>query len=251
MLIFLSVFAVSENSSAKRKNYYRTFEIIGIGEGRLILQDSDGNVIEVNRTTADYQVGYKVRYDSVRKRLRAYRWQDYEVAAISGQSITLQHKTGEIISLEGNYASKFNIGDQVRYDSVDKKLQREDNNGQWRQYTVVAAAGNQITLENNIGQQIILSMDNNLYPEQRNVYIGKYKVGDLVRYNATTNKLRKSVIRTYDWQDYVIKGATEDKIILLNEDGEEITLDNTFGKKFKTGEPVKYDRINNLLKKAR
>ena len=59
-------------------------------------------------------------------------------------------------------------------------------------------------------------MDNNLYPERRGVYIGRYKVGDLVRYNPSTNKLKMGVLRTYDWQDYMIKEVTEDQLILIN-----------------------------------
>ena len=31
----------------------------------------------------------------------------------------------------------------------------------------------------------------------------------------------------------------------------ELVLENTYGTKFKTGDPVKFDRLNNLLKKAR
>ena len=119
--VFFLLFSSFHLSEAKRKNYYRTFEIIAISGNNLTLQDGDGNVIDIDRDPGDYKVGYKVRYDSVRKRLRAYRWQDYEVVATSGQGITLQHQTGETISLEGNYSNKYDIGDQVRYDSVDRK----------------------------------------------------------------------------------------------------------------------------------
>ena len=94
-------------------------------------------------------------------------------------------------------------------------------------------------------------MDNNLYPERRGVYIGKYKVGDLVRYNASTNKLKKGVLRTYDWQDYEVKERTEDQLILINKKQEELILENTYGTRFNAGDLVKYDRLNNLLKKVR
>jgi len=139
----------------------------------------------------------------------------------------------------------------VRYNSVDSKLQLAEDSGQWQQYTVVAAEPDRVTLEDNRGQQVILYMDNNLYLEPRGLYIGKYKVGDLVRYNATTNKLRKGVVRTYDWQEYEVKEVTGDKLILINKNMEELVLDNTYGQRLNAGDPVKYDRLNNLLKKLR
>ncbi len=251
LMTFFFVFTAFQYSEAKRKNYYRTFEIIAITGNGLTLQDNDGNVIEIDKDPGDFKVGYNVRYDSVRKRLRAYRWQEYRVIAVSGNSITLQHKTGDILSVTGNYAGKYEIGDQVRYDSIGNKLQTHDESGQSKQYTVVAASSNNITLEAKDGQKVILHLDNNLYQERRGMYIGKYKVGDLVRYNATTNKLKKGVLRTYDWQDYEIKQVSEDQLILVNKDEEEMILENTYGSKFHTGDLVKYDRLNNLLKKVR
>ena len=250
-LVAIFIFTAFHQSEAKRKNYYRTFKIIGITENGLTLQDNDGNIIEVDKDPSDHKVGYKVRYDSVRKRLRAYSWQDYKVSAISSDSITLQHETGDTLSVGGNYVGKYDVGDQVRYNSVDNKLQPDEGSGQWKQYTVVEAFSNKIILQSNYGQQIILQMDNNLYPERRGVYIGKYKVGDLVRHNATTNKLKKGVLRTYDWQDYKIKEVTEDQLILINKNKKELILGNTYRTQFNAGDLVKYDRLNNLLKKTR
>jgi len=254
IIVFAAFFLLISSlqlSEAKRKNYYRTFEIIAITGNNLTLQDGDGNVIEIDRDPGDYKVGYKVRYDSVRKRLRSYRWQDYEVIAVSGDSITLQHKTGDTLSVKGNYLNRYKVGDPVRYDSVDRKLQPDEDSGQWKQYTVTEAYSDKIILQSNDGQQIILPMDNNLYPERRGFYIGKYEAGDLVRYNTTTNKLKKGVLRTYDWQDYAVREVTADRLILRNEDGEELFLENTYGLRLESGEQVKYDRLNNLLKKVR
>jgi len=250
-VIFLFIFIAFHHSEAKRKNYYRTFEIIDITENGLTLLDNDGNIIEVDKDPGDYKVGYKVRYDSVRKRLRAYRWQDYKVSAISSDNITLQHETGDTLSVGGNYVGKYDVGDQVRYNSVDNKLQPDEGSGQWKQYTVFEAFRDKIILQSNDGQQVILQMDNNLYPERRGVYIGKYKIGDLVRYNATTNKLKKGVLRTYDWQDYKVKEVAEDQLILIDKNKKELILENTYRTQFNAGDLVKYDRLNNLLKKAR
>ena len=251
LVLAFTIFAVFQQSDAKSKNHYRTYEIIGITENGLTLQDNDGNVIVVNKNPEDYKVGYKVRYDSVRKRLRAYRWQDYKVSEISDDSITLQHKTGDTLTLPGNYSGKFNIGDTIRFDSVDDKLQAAEISGQWQQYTVIASSSDKITLQTNDGRQIILTMNNNLFAERRGVFVGKYKVGDLVRYNAATNKLKKGVIRTYDWQDYKVKEVKTDKLVLISNNMEEFSLINTYGAKFKAGDRVKYDRLNNLLKKVR
>lgn len=251
LILAYIIFAAYQQSDAKSKNYYRTYEIIDITDKGLTLLDNDGNVLVVHKNPAEYKVGYKVRYDSVRNRLRTYRWQDYTVIAISGDSITLQHKTGDTLSVPGNYATKYNIGDTVRFDSVDDKLLAADDSGKWQQYTVIASASDKITLESNDGRQIILHMDNNLFADRRGVHIGKYKVGDLVRYNETTNKLKKGVVRTYDWQNYEVKEVTADTLVLITDDLEELSLKNTYGAKFKAGDRVKYDRLNNLLKKVR
>ena len=251
VIVFFFIFTSFQQSEAKRKDYYRTFEIIGITDNGLTLQDGDANVIEVDRDPGDYKVGYKVRYDSVRKRLRAYRWQDYDVIAISSDSITLQHKTGDTLSAEGNYLGKYVIGDPVRYDSVDNKLQPDEDSGHWRQYTVIAAYSDRIILQGNDGRQITLHMDNNIYKAPRGLFIANYKVGDLVRYNAASNKLKKAVLRTYDWQDYEIEEVTADKLVLRNKNKEELVLENTYDTRFEAGDQVKYDRLNNLLKKVR
>ena len=126
IVVLLSVvflFTVLQQNEAKSRDFYRTFEIIAIGENSLTLRDSDNNVIEVAKDPGDYKVGYKVRYDSVRNRLRDYRWQDYKVIAVNGNSITLQHETGDTLTVKGNYAGKYNIGDLVGYEAVDGKQQ--------------------------------------------------------------------------------------------------------------------------------
>ncbi len=153
--------------------------------------------------------------------------------------------------MEGNYRDKYDIGDQIRYDSVDNKVQPDGNSWQWKQYEVVAADSKNITLKSVLGEELVLDMNNNLYLGTRGLNIGKYKVGDLVRYNASTNRLKKGVIRTYDWQDYVVKKITKEQLILLNKNKEELILENTYDIRFNAGDPVKYDRLNNLLKKAR
>jgi hypothetical protein len=222
ILFFINIgFSVNLNCEGlEGKDFYRTFEIIDITENGMVLQDNDGNTIVVDKDPANYKIGYKVRYDSVRKRLRAYRWQDYKVITISGDSLTLQHKTGDTLSVQGNFKGKYNIGDQIRYDSVGNKLQPADDSGQWKQYEVVAANSKSITLKSTLGEELVLQMDNNLY---------------LVRYNAAINKLKKGVIRTYDWQEYKVKEVTKEHLILLNKNKEELVLENTYGTKFTAG----------------
>jgi hypothetical protein len=251
ILCGLAVFTLCQAKIAVSEEYYRTFEIIGKSENSLTLQDSDGNVIEVNEDPAGFQVGYKVRYDSIRKRLRHYRWQDYEVIAVTDNAITMRHKTGAILSVAGNYTREFKVGDQVRYDSVGEKLVHDEGSGQWKQYTVVVADEDKITLRGNDGQEIILHLDNNIYQAPRGLFIANYKVGDDVRYNAATNKIKKGIIRTYDWQDYVVKEANGNQIVLTGQDNEDLVLKNTYGGNYKAGDKVKFDRLNNLLKKAR
>ena len=124
-VISLVIFIGYQDSDAKGENFYRTYEIIGMTENSLTLRDSYDNVIEVNKDPKDYKVGYNVRYDKIRKRLRGYRWQDYEVTAVYGEKITLRHKSGDTLTVEKNYKDNFKVGDQVRYDTVDNKLQGE------------------------------------------------------------------------------------------------------------------------------
>jgi len=251
LMLFLCMLTNPLPGEAKSRNYYRTFEVIDTTENGLTLQDSDGNIIEVQKDPGSYKVGYKVRYDSVRKRLRPYRWQDYEVTAVSDSGITLEHKTGDIISVSGNYSRQYKVGDRVRYDAIGNKLQPDENATEWKQYTVIAAAIDQVTIRDNLGEVIVLHMDNNLYKERRGVYIPQYEVGDLVRYDVKNNKLKKQVRRTYDWQEYTIKEATQQRLLLVNDDNEELDIENIYGTKYNPGDRVKYDRLNNLLKKVR
>jgi hypothetical protein len=125
LIISIAILMGFQHSHATKKDYYRTYEIIGITENGLTLQDSGGNTIDIDKDPKDYKVGYNVRYDKIRKRLRGYRWQDYEVTAVYGERITLQHKSGDTLTVGKNYADNFKVGDQVRYDSVDDKLQRK------------------------------------------------------------------------------------------------------------------------------
>ena len=111
------------NSEAGRQDHYKTYEVVEITENGLTLSDNDGNVIKLNKDPQGYKVGYKVRYDKIRNRLRPYRWQDYRVIAVSDTMITLQHKTGDTITVMGDYQGRYDIGNQVRYDSVANKLE--------------------------------------------------------------------------------------------------------------------------------
>ena len=94
-------------------------------------------------------------------------------------------------------------------------------------------------------------MNNNEFKDRRGVYIPLYEVGDKVRYDSKNNKIKKETHRTYDWQAYIVKGVTVDKLFLVNGKGEELTLKNIYGDYYRAGDKVKYDRLNNLLKKAR
>ena len=91
-------------------------------KSRQWLEDSKGNIIEIDRDPTAYKVGYIVRYDKIRNRLRKNPWQKYTVSAVSRGTISLQHKGGETLSVDGYYTGKYNIGDQVRYNSVKNKL---------------------------------------------------------------------------------------------------------------------------------
>jgi len=129
LVISVFILIMFQHANATKKDYYRTYEIIEITENSLTLQDSSGNIVITEKDPEDYKVGYWVRYDKIRKRLRLNRWQDYEVVAISGNRLTLRHKTGDTIIVEKNYTDKYNIGDQVRYDSVDNQLQAGKDSG--------------------------------------------------------------------------------------------------------------------------
>jgi len=122
LIISFFFFIGLHKSEARDHDYYKTYEVIKITENGLTLRDNDGNVIEVQKDPTDYKVGYKVRYDKIRNRLHPYRWQDYRVVAVSDSMITLQHNTGDTITVKGNYQGKYEVGDQVRYDSIANKL---------------------------------------------------------------------------------------------------------------------------------
>ena len=123
-LVCLFVFCFAGTSFGD--TYWRTYEVVAISDNSLTLVDSDGIQVEVNKDTGDYKVGYKVRYDSVRGVLKKDRWQDYTVRKVSSSSITLEHKTGDTLTLGSGdvktHLGKFKKGDAVRYDSIDKHI---------------------------------------------------------------------------------------------------------------------------------
>ena len=124
-LLIISCFffiGLHKTEAREHHDYYKTYEVIKIAKNGLTIRDNHGNVIELNKNPEGYKVGYKVRYDKIRNRLRLYWWQDYQVVAISDTMITLQHKTGDILTVKGNYQGEYNIGDQVSYDSAHNKL---------------------------------------------------------------------------------------------------------------------------------
>jgi hypothetical protein len=133
LVISVFILIVIQYANATKNDYYNTYEIIEITEDGLTLEDSKGNIVIADKDPEDYKVGYKVRYDKIRKRLRLSRWQHYGVIAVSGDEITLMHKTGDTITVKKTYRDKYNVGDSVRYDSVSKKLQLEKDSGQLNQ----------------------------------------------------------------------------------------------------------------------
>jgi hypothetical protein len=127
ILAFIISFLIGlQHSEATKKDYYKTYEITGITENGLTLRDSSGNIIDIEKDPKDYKVGYKVRYDKIRKRLRGYRWQDYTVTAVDGERVTIEHKSGDTLTVGQKYSDDFKVGDLVRYDSVNKKLKAKD-----------------------------------------------------------------------------------------------------------------------------
>ena len=124
--VFVLLFLVFGPGSSMGDTYWRTYEVVAKSADSLTLVDSDGNQVEVNKDPENYEVGYKVRYDSVRDVLKKGRWQDYTVLKVSGSSITLVHKSGDKLTLESGdlktRISKFKKGDMVSYDSVDRHL---------------------------------------------------------------------------------------------------------------------------------
>ena len=110
----------------------------------------------------------------------------------------------------------------------------------YRTFEIIAISDGILTLRDSDGNTIEVDRDSE-----------DFRVGYMVRYNARDNKLRKGVIRTYDWQEFYVKKLQENRIVLVNDAGENLILENIYGVKVQEGDRVKYDRINNLLKKIR
>jgi len=124
--VFVLLFLFLGLGSSLGDTYWRTYEVVAKSADSLTLVDSEGTQVEVNKDPENYEVGYRVRYDDVRKVLKKDRWQDYTVLKVSGNSITLVHKSGDTLKLESGdlktKLGKFKKDDKVSYDSVDKHL---------------------------------------------------------------------------------------------------------------------------------
>ena len=109
------------------ETFWKTYEVVAISGNTLTLVDIEGTQVEVNnKDNIDITVGYRVRYDDVRDTLKKDRWQNYTVRKVSSSSITLEHKTGNTLTLASGdvktQLGKFKKGNMVSYDSVGKHL---------------------------------------------------------------------------------------------------------------------------------
>jgi hypothetical protein len=233
------------------RDNYKTYDVVEVYEDGLALRDREGNIIDVDKDPEGYKAGYKVRYDSTRNRLKKYRWQDYEVRGVTNKVITLKHNTGDEITVQGNFKGKYNIGDKVRYDSVGEKIQQEKELIQWEQYEVVDAVYNKLTLQSKSGETVILYAKEIAGFRNQGEYFGRYEVGDLVQYDAENNKLKKGGRKTYQWKDYEIISIAGNSITLRNDLGEELVLHGKNTRRYRVGDLVKYDAINDIIKKRR
>ena len=236
-----------QNSFAR--DNYRTYEVVEVYENGLALKDREGNVIDVDKDPKSYKAGYMVRYDSTRNRLRKYRWQDYEVRDVTDKLITLKHQTGDEISVQGNFSGKYVKGDQVRYDAVDGKILPEKKRIQWEQYEVIEAAYNKLTLQSNSGEITVLHAQR--FVGFHREYFSSYEVGDLVQFDAENNKLKKSGRKTYQWKDYEVVATSDNSITLRNDQGEELMLKGKYARRYRVGNLVKYDAINDIIKRRK
>ena len=111
-------------SSSFGRTFWRTYEVVSISEDGLILKDLNyaGGPIEVKRDPTGYKVGYKVRYDGVRGVLRKSLWQDYTVTEASDFSLTIEHKSGDILKFKDGFEGKYKVGDKVSYNANKEDL---------------------------------------------------------------------------------------------------------------------------------
>jgi hypothetical protein len=82
-------------------------------------------------------------------------------------------------------------------------------------------------------------------------YFGKFEIGDLVEYDAERNKLKKYGRKTYQWKDYTVESTSVGSITLRSEQGEKLILQGNYARLYRTGDLVKYDAINNIIKKRK
>jgi len=247
LVVSLCILLGDQNSFAR--DNYKTYEVIEVYENGLTLRDRQGNVIDVDKASEGYKAGYKVRYDSTRNRLKKYRWQDYEVRDVTYKVITLKHQTGEEISVHGNFSGKYAIGDRVRYDAVDGKILPEKKRIQWKQYKVIEAAYNKLTLQSNSGEITVLHAQK--FVDFHREYFGSYEVGDQVQYDAENNKLKKGGRKTYQWNDYEVVSISDNSITLRSDQGEQLVLHGKYVRRYRVGDLVKYDALNDIIKRRK
>lgn len=245
---FFILIVLGNQNSFARSNF-KTYEILEISSNGLTLVDSIGNVIDVDKDPTGYKVGYNIRYDSIRNRLRKYRWQEYEVRDVTDKLITLIHQTGDEISVQGNFSGRYVNGDQVRFDSVGNTIQPAIDPIPWEQYEVIEAAYNRLTLKSASGEIVILQARE--FAGYLGKSFGRYKVGDLVQYDAENDKFKKGGRKTYQWKDYEVAAISDNSITLRNDQGEQLVLQGKYARRYKVGNLVKYDAINNLIKRRK
>ena len=243
------IFILQGYQNSFARDNYKTYEVVETTDKGLSLRDRLGNVIDLDKDPGGFKVGYKVRYDSTRNRLKKYRWQDYEVQGVTSEGITLKHKTGDEVTVQGNFSGKFTIGDKVRYDTVDGKILPAKKLIQWEQYEVIEVSYNKLTLKNERGE--IVTLHAKEFAGFQGEYFGSYEVGELVQYDAEKNKLKKGGRKTYQWNDYKVVATSDNSITLRSDQGEELVLQGKYLRRYRVGDLVKYDALNDIIKRRK
>ena len=67
----------------------------------------------------------------------------------------------------------------------------------------------------------------------------------------TLRKLKKGGKKTYQWKDYEVVATSDNSITLRNAQGEELVLQGKYARRYRVGDLVKYDALNDIIKKRR
>ena len=128
-ITLLIIFAGFSNSYASSR--YRTYEVVEIQSGGIVLMDFEGKKFLVDKKPhqikgGPVKAGDTVSYDAIKNKMMKSPWQPATITKVSSNSISIELLNGGAVevNMKRSYRDQFKKGDHVQYQASKGKLKK-------------------------------------------------------------------------------------------------------------------------------